>query len=1669
MEAAPRLPMISFGLFVSQETVQFGKKLKEYIAAFYHEDPESYTAEISKLDALRASAAHPTLNVSGLETLKKYYCQLHFLKSRFPMEPGQPCFIEFEWKDSQNGSSSGGIEFELMAILHNIGVLHTVLGAQDSRTNPEGMKLACSHFQCAIWVFQTLKERYSVLSYLTFPEVPHFYKQLCLAQAQECILEKSMLDNRKSTIISKVAVQVWDYYRQALSGLKSISDDSVGRNRYKDWMKYLQFKIAYHRCISLLFQGQQAEELQKMGERVAFYQGACDSLQEASKYLSSKQQKELADALAFTTDVVEGKRKAAKNENEFIYHEEVPDIASLQEVKGATLVKGIEFDINDPEVSGPDIFARLVPMEAHEAASVYSEKKAEILRNIGQQMEIRDQALVEFMSSMQLDLLTKMHQATGIPQELIDRAASLSAKPAAIQDLIDSMCMLSNICHDVEANLGDIDALLKEDEDNEKSYQEVMGKRPSSIITTDFAREASKYKEAHNKAKESNETLSKAVMTHLENLKILQRPIRELQQRLPSVELPNPNIDQNAVKELELLSSKVDEMKTQRVMLWAQLRDAIHNDDITNALVTKQPHEPLEEVFKTQMEKHNHLIEVLNQNLVAQDNIKKAFVDCYAKTVNTRRYIQDIIQKRSSTIQALIVSHDSYDDLLAKAVKGTEFYTKLDMNVSKLLQKIKSATKVQQEEREQMLAKNVPKKEEAPINPVSTTASAPKLKDYLEARKKAGAVTGYSTLPTNYGGLSHNVSDTQNWPLGVRPTPVGSEISTDPVPRMQNEAAVNAAYYQQQQLYQNYGQSGMSNKVAPNNYSSQQAATSEALEHLTNRMNALYAKQQDISSQYLYSSYTPQNYNPTPYTLQSQHYTDVQRAQTPTVHDASKASTLTTMSYQTISSYMPNAAQGNDTLTHMQYPDSTLQNPAPNTGYQNGAYNQATSYKPAAQPDSAPRSNQQRQYVQEQYPQEQYLQYQGAGNVQSAQTLPQPQQQVYSQQTQNPVEQGQKQLYMQQMGSSGYGTQFPTQVASSYGNAGNVPVSYGSNTQNPPVSAPQSYGVQAPTSTQPVATQNSASNPSAGLQSYSYQQYPSSGYSTNPQQSAQQAYFPKGYAPNYFNPVNASSLNTYEISRHNQGYYTQQHSSSVAPNTGTYSNYSTYSSPTGDPYKMQTGSIGASMSTGTSETGFPSSSAATSTTTNTQTPTDNSYGSVYGYNQLNYASTVATGSYTYPTSSPQVNSNTALQQNVPCNKESNIDLLTGLDFSATNNIPTLTPQSNIIVPEVRPEKKAVVENKTPKPSPKSSDQAINTPKVETIRVLPSKPLNNTEVKTLFAQEVEKFEKSVEALTSKTLSGPTSLDMKWKEIQDSQENDTQKRVISVARCYPMKNRSPDILPYDYSRVQLRTTGDDYINASFIKQISPFGPQFIVTQAPLVSTQGDFWAMVREQQVDLIFCLNNENEIGDEIYWPKEKGQTLSILNQNLVLSLQSVVMKPHWIERVISLTIPEKKETWNVLHLQFTSWPGSLFPTSPEPFLSIVVELISLFQQQKSVAHPILVHCSSGIGRSGLLCLLSNAILDVTNQSNSIPDLAGLTSQLGNFRKNILRDREHLKFAYESMLCYMKQLLSQDNLRKKLNDVVPVKESQEEAPIIPEVTEKTIDPLSTLDPFWASKK
>ena len=155
-------------------------------------------------------------------------------------------------------------------------------------------------------------------------------------------------------------------------------------------------------------------------------------------------------------------------------------------------------------------------------------------------------------------------------------------------------------------------------------------------------------------------------------------------------------------------------------------------------------------------------VSLIEQNLAAQDNILKTLTEAYARYAGTRKATNEIIRKREAMVSALVSSYDAYEDLIAKSSKGLEFYRKLETNVSKLLQRVKSTCIVQDEEREQILLKNkkmlpsaqtvTEKGRPASDSPVPS-AAAPKLKDYLENMKQ-GATTSVSGYVSGYPSVS---------------------------------------------------------------------------------------------------------------------------------------------------------------------------------------------------------------------------------------------------------------------------------------------------------------------------------------------------------------------------------------------------------------------------------------------------------------------------------------------------------------------------------------------------------------------------------------------------------------------------------------------------------------------------------------------------------------------------------------------------------------------------------------------------------------------------------------------------------------------------------------------------------------------------------------------------
>ncbi|KAG8036686.1 hypothetical protein G9C98_004008 [Cotesia typhae] len=1758
MEAVPRLPMLSFQLKVSPEPTIFGPKLKQYIRDFYNEDPESYTTEIHQLENLRAIAVRPPIAVTGCSLLKKYYCQLHFVQSRFPMGIDEPAAVPFSWRDTYANMvfSLSNIRFEIISILYNIGAIHTQLGAKTERTSADGMKMACSHFQCAAWAFEHLQNSYPQPPGVDMaPELMKFMHQLCLAQAQECILEKSMLDNRKPTIVAKVAKQIVDYYALALWTLEpsnseeSTIADTVGSKTYKSWKTYVKFKRSYHTAVTLLYQGLASEEQQKMGERVAFYNAALAALNSARLlHASAKsstgitgitgEKEAIEEALVFTNDVIEGKRKAAKNENEFIYHEEVPEKDALPTVNGASLVKGISFNVNDPEVSGPDIFARLVPMKVHEASSLYSEEKAKILRSVGSKIEEKDRDLEMFLASLKLQHLSLWDpdrpleaDTLPFPEGLAERCAALNAKPTVIKELEDTTAKLSVTYEDVETMLENIEKLLTEEDQKEKMYQEAMGKRPPSIVATDLTREAKKYEEAHAKASESNQALHRAMSLHLNNLQKLSQPLDQLMASIPTIDRSTKGgneAEKQNVRELKRILEKVEEMQKQRSELYLKLKESISQDNLTRILVTATAEStPLDTLFAEHLKKHQSLVDLIDQNLLAQDNILTALTDAYARTIETRKSVEEIIRKRESMIASLINSYETYEDLLAKASKGLEFYRKLEMNVTKLLQRVKSTCRVQEEEREQILAKNGKTnsiESTLPITPEKKKGSGMKLRDHLANRIK------------NNPSHQNIYGDKQTIPVApVQPNPhtTGKSYSNEhhigpdgipihAVPPMTSDSTLQ----DHQQMYQYYGYNNYymnqgSNYIPQHyNYNSTSQSTSVQGFAKSNTTNSDHMYHQasgssntevaSNSSQYAgYSNQRNESLLPSQTQYPGQAYEDTNQYSQYTNYRTNQGYTTANTGYQNIQGQQFNYNQPYQALSSNQTPspvpagqlqpinmiqDSNSQVSNINVGshqyeYQNvnrGAY--VSPYQPIVpqiqqqqiQPpvsesitnysinqenpslsSSVPHSSLSQQiYSQEttnlQYPAAQNLQQPPAQAINIGYNVPEQYLTnkpagIHSNEASSvaptysgtpsdisEINQTESQYYHHTNNNTLIQNTTPYVLPSQQGyiESGQSSVPSSQVPINPPVQTyPNSYG----------------QTYSIDANGHQYQMPPNSvaNYANDPEiiQSHAKSSNVPGLMQNYQYSLQ-SHPGTMQYSSYSQNYTgtwdgQQVHTSS----SDSYQGHPGYSfNPTVGGYEYSSGyqdsrnNLHANISQENSQTNDQSNSHYTNanneSATNITTSSKYSNGSFQpevGSTTLNnQPNTSYVQTYTQSSNNKTTTTNSEIKKSdTPIAPKSNLDLLADLDITI-NHAP--------LVPEVHSmDKEPKADTSSPIPN---IDKVVETKedvislsqiddKLENLQIVwdtwyndvqPKKdPLGDSIILQKFVKDTEKYEKFVDSLTVKTLSGSTNLDIKWKEVQDFEERELKKQSTTVAQANSRENRTSEWIPYDSTRVIL-ITGDrssDYINASHVKDLTQWTPKFIVAQAPLPQNFEAFWSMIWEQGSEVIACLCSDTQLND-IYWPTNKETNLTI--GSFTLSLKNSTNHTTHIQRVIGIVHSEHKIERVVVHMQYSTWPATGLPSSPRPLLSFATDIMSE-QALRHCPKPIIVHCLVGGPLSGLFLLAAATVCHV-RAGHGVVDVPLVFSTLIKYRRCLI-SKEFLLFGYRMVLYH-----AQDTLMKR---------------------------------------
>ncbi|KAI4873063.1 hypothetical protein NFI96_025489 [Prochilodus magdalenae] len=226
----------------------------------------------------------------------------------------------------------------------------------------------------------------------------------------------------------------------------------------------------------------------------------------------------------------------------------------------------------------------------------------------------------------------------------------------------------------------------------------------------------------------------------------------------------------------------------------------------------------------------------------------------------------------------------------------------------------------------------------------------------------------------------------------------------------------------------------------------------------------------------------------------------------------------------------------------------------------------------------------------------------------------------------------------------------------------------------------------------------------------------------------------------------------------------------------------------------------------------------------------------------------------------------------------------------------------------------------------------------------------------------------------------------------------------------KNRYPDFVPYDHSRVKLKPeinpNRDDYINASIIIDHDPRMPAYIATQGPLPHTIADFWQMVWENGCTVIVMMTALVEDGEqqcERYWPDEGSSLYNIYEVNLV---SEHIWCKDFLVRSFYLKNVQTQETRTLTQFHLLSWPAQGIPTSTRPLLDFRRKVNKCYRGRSC---PIIVHCSDGTGRTGTYILIDMVLNRMAKGVKEI-DIAATLEHIRDQRPSMVRTKDQFEFA-----------------------------------------------------------
>ncbi|XP_031711080.1 receptor-type tyrosine-protein phosphatase S isoform X6 [Anarrhichthys ocellatus] len=265
---------------------------------------------------------------------------------------------------------------------------------------------------------------------------------------------------------------------------------------------------------------------------------------------------------------------------------------------------------------------------------------------------------------------------------------------------------------------------------------------------------------------------------------------------------------------------------------------------------------------------------------------------------------------------------------------------------------------------------------------------------------------------------------------------------------------------------------------------------------------------------------------------------------------------------------------------------------------------------------------------------------------------------------------------------------------------------------------------------------------------------------------------------------------------------------------------------------------------------------------------------------------------------------------------------------------------------------------------------------------------------------------------------TGMELEFKRLANTKAH-TSRFVTANLPCNKFKNRLVNIMPYETTRVCLQPIrgleGSDYINSSYI---DGYRQQrgYIATQGPLAETTEDFWRMLWEHNSTIVVMLTKLREMGRvgekcHQYWPAER----SARYQYFVVDPMAEYNMPQYILREFKVTDARDGQSRTVRQFQFTDWPEQGVPKSGEGFIDFIGQ-VHKTKEQFGQDGPISVHCSAGVGRTGVFITLS-IVLERMRYEGAV-DIFQTVKMLRTQRPAMVQTEDEYQFCYQAALEYL---------------------------------------------------